>query len=326
MEKAKLLEAITKVKPAVTDSTLVEQANVVTFNGKEIQSYNDEILIVVPIKTEVKGSLPAKELFELLRRMGDETIKFEQKGDKVEVRGKTTKAKYAIVPTESLTVPKVKKWYVLPEDFLEGLKLCRFSAGGDDIFGNIFIKEDKIVSSDNYRMTEYIMKSKMMECLLPAPIANNLLSFNPTSFASDKNWLFFKNKDKAVFCIRRVKDKYPAVTEALRKKPKGVKITLPDELRQNLKRAEILADEDMVTSTKSISVTIKNGKVVCHGECDVGEIDETIKIDYDGKETIFNIIPALLCDILNMTNTMTVGESSLNFKTKNFQHIIQIAK
>jgi len=327
MDRMELLTAVAQTKPAITTSTLVEQNNVIIFTGREVQSYNDEILISVPIKTDLKGAIPAREMIDLLMKMEDEKIKVSQKNGVAEIKGKTTKAKITVMNDTFPKMEEVKKWKKLPADFLDGLNLCRFSTGdAGDVFNNVCIKGDKIISCDNYRMTQYTMDSDMVDCLIPSQVVAGLLSFMPTSYATNKSWLCFRDKFKASFFIRRVKEKFPDVGDALKVKAKGEKIVLPDELKENLQRTEILADEDLVTGYRTVTVTIKEGKIVCHGECEVGSIDETIKFDYDGKGVQFTIVPAFLCDILGKTNYMTVGDTSLNFKSKNFQHVVQIEK
>jgi len=80
----------------------------------------------------------------------------------------------------------------------------------------------------------------------------------------------------------------------------------------------------LVTGNSTVDVTIEKDKVLCQGECAMGRIDEEIKVEYSGKKISFSIVPDFLYQILNNTDKMTVGEVSLKFKTKNFQHIVQL--
>ena len=329
MNRKKLLEAIENVKPAITSTSLTEQNNMVFFNEKTVKSFNEEILIIFPIRTNVVGGFPANELITLLQKIKDEKIEVNQKGKILEIVGTTTKAELKMSDIDFPQVGLPEKWKTLPNDFIEGIKYCKFSvAESGNILSNIYLTRDKIISCDNYRITEYTMEKESFRRsrLIPSSTINALIPFQPISFSSNNSWLFFKNENDAILCIRKTEEKYPDIESILNTRVKGIKIKLPDELKEALQRTKILSDEDITTGNKIINIVIKNNKLVCHGECTIGQIDETIKIDYKGKEIAFAIVPDFLSEILDKTQTMTVGETSLKFKTKNLQHIIQLIK
>lgn len=329
MNKKELLEAIEKVKPAITTTSLTEQNNLILFNKKSVSSYNDEILITSIINTKIDGAVPANELITLLQKMKDETIKVVQKDNVLEIIGKTTKAKLKM---STLSFPKTKipdKWKKLPEEFIKGLNYCKFSLAQEgNILNNLFVTKDNIISSDNYRITQYTLDKELTKknFLIPSSTINPLVSFKPTSLSIDKLWVFFKNKNDGIFCIRNNGEKYPDIESILNNKVKGIKIKLPDSLKESLLRTKILSDEDIVTGNRIINITIKEGKLICYGECAAGNIYETVDIDYDGKDIKFAVVPDFLSEILNNTNNMTVGDSVLIFKTKNIQCRIQLIK
>lgn len=327
MNRKELILAIERVKPTKTTS-MEEYSELLFFNKKEICSYNDEVLIKIPFETKIEGAFPAKQLLELLQKIEDEEVKIKQADSAIHISGRITKAKikqFEIkAPFNKIEIPT--KWGKLPEDFIEGLKLCVFSVSQEqgNVLNNIYLEEDKMTSCDNYRVTTYNMKDKMKPCFIPKNIISSLTSFAPTHFQIDKNWLFFKNK-QSMFCAKKTMGKYPDTSDILKMK-NAKKVTFPDQLKSSLQRTKILADEDITTGNKTIELTLEKGKLHCHGECDIGMIDEHLKIDYDGKRIHFDIIPEFLFDILDKTQTVLIGESSLKFKTKNFQHVISIIK
>ena len=328
MNREKLLQAIEKVKPAIALENMTEQNNLISFDTKEVKSYNDEILITAPIKTKINGAVPADELIALFRKMKDKKIEINQKEKVLEIIGKSTKARLKMSDAKFPEVGSPKKWKKLPKNFIEGLKYCRFSvAGQGSVLNNVFVTKDKIISCDNYRVTEFTMKNKFKkDYLIPSSTVNVLIPSLPIFFSSDKSWLFFKNEGEVVICVRKVLEKYPDIESILASKVKGTKIKLPDELKDGLQRTKILSDEDIVTGNRMINVVIAKNRIICHGECSLGQIDETIDIDFKGKEIAFAIVPDFLCEILDKTQTMIVGDSSLKFKTKNLTHIIQLIK
>jgi len=328
MKREKLLQAIEKVKPAVTQTSLTEQSNLILFDTRTVKSYNDEILIVNPIRTKIKGAVPANELISLLQKMKDDKIEVEQKKNEVEIKGETTKA---VIKTSDTSFPEIttpKKWKNLQEDFIEGMKYCKFSvAEQGNVLSNVLLTKDRIISCDNYRITEFIMKKETFikkKHLIPSSAISALISHKPIFFSSDKSWLFFRNEEGASLCIRKTNEKYPDIESILSEKIKGTKIKLPDELREGLQRTKILSDEDIVTGNRIVNINIRKNRLTCHGECAIGRIDETMKIDYKGKDISFAIVPDFLNEILGRTQNMTVGDSSLKFKIKNLVHIIQL--
>jgi len=334
MNRIELLRAVEKIKPAMS-SGLAEQDNLIMFEqyheGGKVKSFNNEIMMISPMVEGLKfdGAVPANEMLTLLQKMYDKNVKVTEKGDELRISGKTTKAvlKKAELEMPEVTLPN--KFASLPSNFTEGLRHCRFTvAESGNVLHNILIEGDKIISSDNYRITEYTLEKDTFKKsqLIPAPICMTLISFTPTSFASNKSWLFFKNEDGAILCIRRVEEqrKFPDIQAILKQKFKGTKVTLPEDLKQALERAKILSAEDLVTGNSTVDVTIEKDKVLCQGECAMGMIDEEIKVEYSGKKISFSIVPDFLYQILNNTDKMTVGEVSLKFKTKNFQHIVQL--
>ncbi len=326
MNKEKLLKVIEKVNPAVSGGGLVEQSNTILFNKNEVKTYNEEILITIPIKTGIKGGVPAKELYTLLQKMKDKKIELKQVEGGVRITGESTKVLLKInnVKFPDMSIPT--KWKTLPKDFTKGLKFCRFSVTEQtNILNNVLVKGDRVLSCDNYRITEYIIKGNIKECLIPSTVINNLISFEPISMSFNKSWLCFKNSDGAIFCIRKVVGKYPDIEPAL-KVEKGTKLSLPDELKDSLERTRILSSEDLATGNRLVNVLIKDNKIRCHGECEVGQIDETIPIEYSGKKISFDIVPDFLFEILTKTKNMLVCKSSLRFKSKGFQHIVQLIK
>ena len=329
MNKKDLIEALKIVQPAVTEQSLTAQNNLIIFNRKTVKAYNDEILITTPIKVPIKGAVPAKELFTLLQKIKGDTIKIKQKGNSLEVSNKTTVATLKMEELKGLKVENTSKWYSLPKDFLKGIDYCKFSlAGQGDVLNNIYISTDKIISCDNFRITQYIMKDGAFEkdFLISSSTIEPLITLKPTSFALDNHWIFFKNKNKATLYIKRTGAKYPNIKAILNSSNKGTKVKLPKELKDGLLRAKILSEEDTTTGNNMINITIKDNKLTCYGKCALGQIEESIKIDYKGKKLSFTIVPDFLIEILEMTQTMLVEDSCLIFKTTTLQHRLQLIK
>lgn len=327
MNREKLLEAIIKVKPAIGKSQLIEQSNLIFFNKEKIATYNEDMLITINFKTEINGGVPAQELFDLLQKMNDEIIKINQKENILNISGKNIKAKINIIDSNIPDIGTISKLKKLPEDFIDGLKFCKFSVSDDpgNIMNNIQIKDNYMISSDNYRVTAYQMDI-LDNFLLSSKILSSLISFVPIKYNTKDNWIHFENEEKSVFSARKIEGNYPDFIPILNMKIKGKEIILPKELKNILQRTKILAEEDIVTGERIISIILKNNKLFCHGQGNVGEIDEEIEIKYKDKEITFNIVSDFLNNILDITNKVIFDNKTLIFKTKKFEHLIKISE
>jgi len=330
MNREKLLAAVERVMPAVTESNLTEQNNLIIFNKKEVVSYDNEILIISPIKVGIEGAVPANELLKLLTKIKDKKIEVNQKDKILEIKGGLTIAEFKITDIKIPPIERPTKWKTLPKDFIKGITYCKSSvaSGTGNILNNILLNKDKILSCDNYRVTEYTMEREIFKkhYFIPSSVINTLLLFAPTYFSSNKQWLFFKNKDEEILCIKTPNIEFPDISSILDSKIKGVKIKLPSQLKESLERTKILSEEDIMTGNHILNITIKDNKLICSGECAAGKIEETIKIKYKGEKIMFTIVPDFLFEVLDKTENILIGESALKFKTKKLQHRIQLIK
>ena len=75
---------------------------------------------------------------------------------------------------------------------------------------------------------------------------------------------------------------------------------------------------------KRVNIVIEKGKITCRGQSDVGWVEETDKIDYDGAKIEFATDPTMLAQILDKTTMTIIGESRLLFVGDKFDHVIAV--
>ena len=320
-----LINILQKIKPALSTKGIIEQGNTFVFTEDLIVTYNDQISIMFPFKSDIEGCLPASEFYILLSEMKGEEIKFSIDEDKLKIVGDGVKASLNLLQIDDIIIPEIpNKWNELPEDFIEGISFCIFSASKDmtnPFLTCLNINEGLIISSDNYRISQYKMKSEIDNFLLPATSAIELVKLENIKFYCLKDsWIYFKNEDEIIFCSRVVEDKYPDISELLL--VEGDRLKLPDGLKQIIKTSSILAEGEFDIARK-IEVNISGSMIKCKGQNKAGWVEGEISLKFDG-DISFSINPEFFIHILDKATTVIIGEDKLLFRSGQFKHLISL--
>lgn len=329
INRQELIKALNKVRPGVANKEIMEFTNCFSFHENIIRAYNDQISVLQPMKTGLKGAVLAQEFFALINKLSDETLDIENDEDKFIIKGKRSKAKINIVQEYDLPSPIINNnstWNLLPGNFIEGISFCLFSTGKDMTrpeLTNLNIAKNKIFSTDKYRITRWIMdKPTKKNLLLPGGAATHLIRYAPTKYFAEKEWIHFINDEKTIFSSRIMSVEYPDIEPFLA--VEGDSIKFPPDLISAIDRAEILAktefEQDLI-----ISLSLKKSTLICKGEGVLGEIQETFRIKYNGPDIELFIHPIFLKEILSKLKEVIIGEHSLLFEGDNFSHVISLA-
>lgn len=335
IQKQQLIDVLTAVRPALAKKAMIEQATHFIFCGDKILSYNDRICIAIPFKTDFVCSISADEFYKILTSITQEEIDIKLIDQKLKITAKklnvtlTTETGNAILNMiETLDLDNIPKLLrPLPTEFREAVSLCSFSAAKDmsnPILTCIFVNDNKVASSDNLRISEYTLsRSIRAKFLLPATSAIELVKFELEKFAISptNNWVYFTTKAGAIFCSRLMDNNYPDYTQFL-SSDDGIEIILPDETRQLVETAAILASGDD-DQNKEVEISIDDGKLKCRGENKLGWIES--ESDIKTTQSIeFIINPIFLLMILIHTHTMCCDGSKTIFTSGNFKHAIAL--
>lgn len=137
-----LLDNLSKVEPAVSDSTAVPVLCQFWFTGKSLVAFNGIIGISVPCETKFKGGVPKtlKKLLETSAAKEIELTTSDDNGGTLHVKAGKSKLKVAWMPLEDFedymtTQPPMPKeaYDVHVEHFTEALTMCMRSIGNEKV-------------------------------------------------------------------------------------------------------------------------------------------------------------------------------------------------
>lgn len=321
-----LKQIFEKIKPGLAKKDIIEQAKNITFDGKFIFTYNENIGVFFPFETDFICSVPAQELMKIVSDISDEKIDIELSETVLRLTGKNVKAELNIlsdINCSDVIVNQDIKFYSLPEDFQQGITLCSFAASKDinSKFNGIFITENNIFGSDDLRISHFEMKSKMKKPLLiPLSSVLALKEFELKKYGFDDGLVYFKDSDDVLFCTRLLMKDYSNLIFHF--EFEGKEIIFPEEIKELVGKAEILSEGDFDIDLK-ILVKIKDGKLFCIGENEIGNISAYTEIEKD-ENLEFLINPIFFKGILSETNIAKIGNDRILFQTEKFKHLVSL--
>src|SRR4030042_4973076 len=95
VDKKILLKVLSECSPGLSEKGLIEGTDRFTFSGDYVLTYNDQICVTSPFKTDFKCSVPAKELLNIISNADGEEIELELKKEKLRMSSLRTKASLA---------------------------------------------------------------------------------------------------------------------------------------------------------------------------------------------------------------------------------------
>jgi hypothetical protein len=222
------------------------------------------------------------------------------------------------------------EWFDLPEDFMEGLKLCKFAVSDNynDPRGlfQICIGK-KIYSSDAFRASIYDFKEDVPyeSFLLPKGSIDSILSFEPLSVSFQEGWVHFENKDSAFMSCRVSGEAstFPKI-ERFFDEETPYKLTFPPELKTTIENVMGVYDESSDAS-KIVNIQVEEDKIICL--IDKNTIRVKKIIPFENKSVFsFKISAVFLIELLGITTTISLSDKKALFSNENFKHVILLAQ
>jgi DNA polymerase III sliding clamp (beta) subunit (PCNA family) len=333
-KRKELVETLAAVKPALAKKGIVEQATHFIFSNDKLVTYNDYICISHPLKTDFECSVDADKLYRILSNINEDEIELSYDGKQMLIKSGNVRSGLAAMKEGEvnkyiveLGLGELKKWSPLPEDFLEGVFLCMFSAARDMAAGPltaVCINQSQILSSDDLRISQYTLSKNIGdEFLVPIQSVIELVKFAVVKYILTKSWVHFKTNDNVIFSSRTQKDKYPDASAFFETEGTGVRF--PKEMQSVVKSVSVLAEGDIDIDRK-IQVSVSSGLITCRGEREVGWIERDLETKYKGRSVTFNINPLFLHQVLDKSTKMTVGENKALFESGKFKHVMVLPK
>lgn len=328
VNREKMLEALNFVRPGLASKEILEQSTCFVFDEGYAFTYNDEIAIRHPIEGELQGAVQAKPFYSLLEKLKDETVVISVGGGELNVKSKKATGGIKMEAEISLPVGEIalpKKWLKLPEDFIDALGFCIFSASRDmtkPYLTCLHVQDDFIESSDNIRLTRRTMKGKVARSfLIPAAAAKELIQYTPTKYATKKGWAHFKMENGTIFSCRVIDADYPDTAPHL--EVEGSRIKFPTAMTELLDRAGVFSETEF-NQDEYVTITLdgESGSLILRGDGPSGWYEEKARVRYKYDTKKFMVNPSLLRDMLSHLNEVVIGERALLFDGDNFSHIV----
>jgi hypothetical protein len=340
MKRIALLNALKMVLPGVdkSGSTVLEGANTFIFDGQYIKSFNDNLSVSYPFETKIKCSIKAEEFFKSIDKMSGEDINIELKDSKLQINDGSTELLMNISEAnieqyiDNFDLDNLD-WKDLPKDFFEGINQCIFSAStrpDQGVLNAISINGKNIMSSDNLRISWFVMDGEIDTLLLPLNAAKELCKIPKlSSYFIGENWAHFANEE-VIISTRIMLGEYPSTKiEELFTPENSTKYSFPAGTSKSLEKAEILSYSDPEGNYDNfISIYAQKDHLFFKGERIYGSIKDKIKIDPKSfpADIEIRIAPSFLKSILAHSNEFQVkNESLILFSSNKFKHLISTA-
>ncbi len=348
LNRNELLKAIAVVKPGIASKEIIQQMVHIIFMGDYIASYNDNISVIAPFKTDFKTSVHGEEFYKAIDIVNEEEVDISIDKALLKIKSKRTKAGMSTIVGENEKVEEritdliartnaKRFWKTLPEDFLAGVSLCMFCTDKDMTRGVttcIAVKGGELFSTDNFRASKYVMKNKMDDMFIPSISALHLVKYNVTKYGTSEGWIHFKTEDGILFNCKTMIGVYPFESMMDFFREPSDEIILPKELQEAMKAASAFAEGE-VDIAKSVEITIEKNILTCRSEKDRGWIEKEIVLEKPvRKKLLFYINPIFLDQILNRTTSFFIASRKEDpeeplpdkaiFTSENFQHVIAL--
>lgn len=334
VKKTELLEALSRIKPGLSDKKMIEQTDCFVFDESGfVRTYNDEISVSVPLKIGFSAAVKAQEFFELISKLEAEKISLTLSEKDQLLSIESGKIKGQMIVSTEIKCPAVDvgggKWLRLPKNFVAAVGFCSFSAerrNAISVLTYLLVDGEYVCSSDRFRATKYKMDGPVQKFLLPVGVAQELVGCEPTHYVVGDVWVNFKNKESVVFSSRIFDGKYPEeIWEVfgLKKNEAGDVVPVPEGLKNAVECGQIFSRDDL-GKNDLVSIKVSSGKMICRGQGPLGYVEQEFDVGY--KKRDFEILaPAnALTEILSRVSEIRVLKDKLYFRGADFEHVISL--
>lgn len=339
VNRKKLLSVLETIKPGLARKEMLEQSTSFIFQNGRAYTFNDEIAISHPVHKKLSGAVLANELYTILSKHNEKELDIEITKNEFLIHGKRSDAGIALEAKISLPIEEIGKpgkWKPLPENFVDAISFCQFSASKDLAkveFTYLHIDGDYIESCDVFRITRYKLNQKFPHnkpILLPAEVAKVLTKYDPVEFAVTPGWIHFATTEDTIFSCRLGTGEFPDLS--IFTSNKGKRIEFPSGFVESLTKAEVFATsafENDDADDTSVVISLQKNEIIIESTNEVGWFEEFIKTKYDGPNHSFEANPEFLIKMLPIAKTVNLVQNAgkkldgcgiLEFRGKNFQH------
>ena len=327
MKTQDLQRVVETLKPAFKLNDIAEFGKYIIFSNNKAFVYNGLMAIIVEFESEKEFAVPADEFSKFIMRVKAKEVEISI-ADSIEIKAGKAKASFAknneiLKSAKELNLRVPDKFEDLPEDFLKGLKLVQYSVGKDKSYENltyVSIVGAIMASTDNFRVSEFVMKSVMEDTMIPNDTIKYLLSFGVKSYNKEDGICFFKDSNGVILLTRVGSLMFPDYASFL--EGEGEEVEFPENMQDMVSTASVTV-EGLVEIDKNVKIAIADNKITVSSKNDVGEI--VVDGDIECEKTISLMIhPEFLNDILKVTRKVMICSNRVLFELENFRHVVAL--
>lgn len=339
MKVQPLIKAISTIMPAVDAKGIVPAFSQVYFKDNYVEATNGSMVFRAHLDEKCEEfQIEAEILLQFLKTLKDEDVEIQVNEKNITLKTKKIKTELARSETKHVQIDfdLPEHWgNKIPEGFLEGLKLCRFTACTDQTAGaltGVRIEDDCILSCDRWRVSMYNLKEKFPSMTLPTDLVDQLVRFGSKirGYHIKDNMIYF-DLESATMGSRLLEGEYPTsiLLKSLEQLDDAIELKLTKELKQGLVEAgerQNIIQEKLLAFDRISQITVKAGTISLHAQNDVGTMDEQIecKIKKDVSFTL-SINPMFLLEICKDADVLqySTNNSVVSFEGGSFVHMIK---
>ena len=344
VNRSRLLKALKSVQPGI-DQKSEEGFDIILFKEDCIKTYNTVISITHPLNSKLTCCVKANELYKVLSKMQDDNIRIENNDTELVIKSERTVVKLPLIPdscivdntTNILKDLQAVKWAKLPADFVDGLIACSVSLSTRAEYAyidGIAIQGENIASSDNYRISMFVMKKSLYDdpIMIPTRAIKDLICFieannNDLVIGRFGSWIHFRaNSNNVTFscCLADQEFPWADIKNLLVVSENASEHRLPETLDKAIDTAEIFPHEEDGSEFINLKTSGKN--LLVTSSCSKGQVEELVEC----KELLpedFDIwvTPKFLKEILQSTHCLFFKKDEptlVIFTTGKFSHRI----
>jgi len=341
VNRKRFQEALESVRAGLAKTEIIENSTNFNFEDGFVFAYNDELCIRREVDLcsdrSLAGSVPAKELLALLRKIKDDEIDITENEWMLRVTAERTVAEIvmrddAIVLSELGLDISGCRFSQLPDTFLSGVERCLSSIsnqpGANTLRTCIHMQDDVMESCDNFRVTKVVFPHRVFRSsiLLPGKSAAQLIHHSSINkYALTEGWIHFRSEDgNLTFSCRTLDGEYFDTTPFV--DVDGVSVELPEELVDSLDIAGVFSD-DVIDIGQEAEITIEKGTIIVRGEGASGWVTKKSDCSYCGESTLnFVASVPMLKNILKVHNKAVISGNRMRFDGDDFIHVICLEK
>jgi hypothetical protein len=291
IKKEVLLNSMKHCLPGVEKgNSLIEGADTFVFGAGAIHSYNDGISVSAPFDVgDLTGAVKSMDFYKFINKIPGDEVEITPAEGEWNFKTETMEASMTLVNSKiidyiSQLSIKDLGWLPLPDDFFEGVRLCKISCNRS-IQRGIYVQNNRILSTDTIRINAYIMNKEMPNFWLDDPAITELVKVpDLKQYSIQPAWVHFKNEQGVVFsCKRKADGQYPhdllikhIQNNSFKKETDSV-YHFPPSITDVVDRVGVLADT--IQDSLAIQMIIGKNNIIIQSKRESGKIKETIAFE-----------------------------------------------